>query len=456
MASIVRKISLVLVLVVMLWDGTKAQSGCTTALVSLSPCLNYVSGNSSIPSSSCCSQLSSVVQSRPQCLCSLMNGGASSLGITINQTLALALPSVCNVQTPPASRCNDANGGTTSAANPASSPAESPVDSSDETPDVPTTPSDSDIPSAQSGCTKTLMVLYPCLNYVNGNSSTPSSSCCSQLSSVVKSQPQCLCALLNGDASSYGVNINQTLALALPGACNVQTPPVSRCKEGNAPLTPAESPADSSKTPENPSMPSVPTIPSGSKIVPSTDGTFNGGSNINAPYGLAGGAMGQSNCTSTLMTLSSCLSYVTGNLSTPSSSCCSSLGNVVQSQPLCLCSLLNSAGLSYGLNINQTLALGLPGACSVQTPPISQCKAVANGPAISPSPSPISSPADGSDEPAKSPTTTTIPSVPQGTGSKTVPKTSGSTSDRNIIKSPIHLAAVALFVVAWAATGLNF
>ncbi|CAI9785679.1 unnamed protein product [Fraxinus pennsylvanica] len=132
----------------MLWDGTKAQSGCTTALVGLSPCLNYVSGNSSTPSSSCCSQLSSVVKSQPQCLCSLLNGGgASSLGITINQTLALALPKVCNVQTPPVSRCTDANGGTTSAATPASSPAESPADSFGETPDVPTMPSDSDIPS---------------------------------------------------------------------------------------------------------------------------------------------------------------------------------------------------------------------------------------------------------------------------------------------------------------------
>lgn len=84
--------------------------------------------------------------------------------------------------------------------------------------------------TAQSGCSKTLVGLYPCLNYVNGNSSTPSTSCCLQLSSVVKSQPQCLCLLLNGDASSYGVNINQTLALALPGACSVETPPVSRCK----------------------------------------------------------------------------------------------------------------------------------------------------------------------------------------------------------------------------------
>ncbi|CAA2950565.1 non-specific lipid-transfer At2g13820 [Olea europaea subsp. europaea] len=173
---------------------------------------------------------------------------------------------------------------------------------------------------------------------------------------------------------------------------------------------------------------------------------------------ILGGAMAQSSssCTSSLMTLSSCLSYVTGNSSTPSSSCCSSLGNVVQSQPRCLCTLLNGSGSSFGLNINQTLALALPGACSVRTPPVSQCNAAANGPAISPSTSPISSPADGSDEPAKSPTTNTVPSVPQGTGSKTGPNTSGSTSDGNIIKSPIHLAAMALFVAVWAATDQNF
>lgn len=83
--------------------------------------------------------------------------------------------------------------------------------------------------TAQSGCTKTLIGLSPCLNYVTGNSSTPSPSCCSQLSNVVKSQPQCLCLLLNGTASSYGINVNQTLALALPGVCGVQTPSASRC-----------------------------------------------------------------------------------------------------------------------------------------------------------------------------------------------------------------------------------
>nr|POE73161.1 isoform 2 of non-specific lipid-transfer protein-like protein [Quercus suber] len=96
---------LVLVLVAMLWSGAMAQSGCTSVLPNLAPCLNYITGNSSTPSSSCCSQPSNVVQSSPQCLCTALNGGAASLGININKTRALSLPSACNVQTPPISQC---------------------------------------------------------------------------------------------------------------------------------------------------------------------------------------------------------------------------------------------------------------------------------------------------------------------------------------------------------------
>jgi hypothetical protein len=84
--------------------------------------------------------------------------------------------------------------------------------------------------AAQSGCTTTLISLYPCLNYISGNVSTPPSSCCSQLASVVQSNPQCLCAALSGDSSSLGgVTIDKTRALALPQACNVKTPPASKC-----------------------------------------------------------------------------------------------------------------------------------------------------------------------------------------------------------------------------------
>lgn len=99
-------IGLVMVLMTALWAGASAQLACTTAIIGMSPCLGYITGNSSAPSSTCCSQLSSVVSNQPQCLCMVLNGGASSFGINLNRTQALALPGACNVQTPPVSRCN--------------------------------------------------------------------------------------------------------------------------------------------------------------------------------------------------------------------------------------------------------------------------------------------------------------------------------------------------------------
>ncbi|KDP33036.1 hypothetical protein JCGZ_02200 [Jatropha curcas] len=98
---------LVILLVAMLWARAMAQSGCTSVIIGLAPCLNYVTGSSSTPSSSCCSQLATVVQSQPRCLCTVLNGGGASLGVSINQTLALALPGACNVKTPPVSKCNN-------------------------------------------------------------------------------------------------------------------------------------------------------------------------------------------------------------------------------------------------------------------------------------------------------------------------------------------------------------
>lgn len=109
MAPSLTTMGIFIALVTMLWTGARAQSSCTSVLLSLAPCLNYVTGASSSPSPSCCSQLANVVQSQPQCLCAALSGGGSSLGISINQTLALQLPKACNVQTPPVSECNGKN-----------------------------------------------------------------------------------------------------------------------------------------------------------------------------------------------------------------------------------------------------------------------------------------------------------------------------------------------------------
>nr|KYP74137.1 Non-specific lipid-transfer protein-like protein At2g13820 family [Cajanus cajan] len=98
---------LAVIVVMIMWSENAAQSDCNSEIISLSPCLEYIkgTGNSSTPSTTCCSQLSIVVQSSPQCLCLVVNGGGSILGIPINQTLALNLPATCKVQTPPISLC---------------------------------------------------------------------------------------------------------------------------------------------------------------------------------------------------------------------------------------------------------------------------------------------------------------------------------------------------------------
>ncbi|KAK9669607.1 hypothetical protein RND81_13G143100 [Saponaria officinalis] len=124
----------------------------------------------------------------------------------------------------------------------------------------------------QPGCTSALMGLAPCLGYISGSSPTPGTTCCSQLQSVVKTQANCLCQVLNGSsgASSFGVSFNQTQALQLPGACKVATPPISQCNAAAAPAgSPTGSPTDAassheagSVTPNTPSTPTVSSIPS--------------------------------------------------------------------------------------------------------------------------------------------------------------------------------------------------
>ncbi|XP_006658323.1 non-specific lipid transfer protein GPI-anchored 5-like [Oryza brachyantha] len=87
-------------------QGSTGGGSCTTTIVSLAPCLDYMQGNASRPTPSCCTALSSVVKSRPDCLCVVLGGGASSLGVTVNNTRALELPAACGVATPPPSECS--------------------------------------------------------------------------------------------------------------------------------------------------------------------------------------------------------------------------------------------------------------------------------------------------------------------------------------------------------------
>ncbi|CAI0452276.1 unnamed protein product [Linum tenue] len=83
-------------------------------------------------------------------------------------------------------------------------------------------------------------------------------------------------------------------------------------------------------------------------------------------------------CMTQLFNLSDCLSYVTtgSNLTKPDKPCCPELAGLVDSNPICLCTLLTLNASDYGFDIDRTRAFGLPSVCSVSTPPVSLCPAM--------------------------------------------------------------------------------
>ncbi|CAF2117186.1 unnamed protein product, partial [Brassica napus] len=71
-------------------------------------------------------------------------------------------------------------------------------------------------------CVSTLTTLSPCLGYITGNSTTPSQTCCSQLDSVIKSSPQCICSAVNSPI------LTSALTLIAHRPCSSQTPATFR------------------------------------------------------------------------------------------------------------------------------------------------------------------------------------------------------------------------------------
>ncbi|VAI09252.1 unnamed protein product [Triticum turgidum subsp. durum] len=77
-------------------DMDADRSECAEQLVGLAPCLQYVQGQARSPAPDCCGGLSQVLDKSPKCLCVLVKDKDNpNLGIKINASLALALPSAC-------------------------------------------------------------------------------------------------------------------------------------------------------------------------------------------------------------------------------------------------------------------------------------------------------------------------------------------------------------------------
>ena len=70
---------------------------CADQVVGLATCLPYVGGEAKAPTPDCCSGLKLVLDKSRKCLCVLIKDRDDpSLGLKVNLTLALGLPSACH------------------------------------------------------------------------------------------------------------------------------------------------------------------------------------------------------------------------------------------------------------------------------------------------------------------------------------------------------------------------
>ncbi|KAI3915329.1 hypothetical protein MKX01_035588 [Papaver californicum] len=80
-------------------DVGKDTQECATQLVGLATCLPYAGGTAKAPTPDCCTGLKQVLTTSRKCLCVLVKDrNDPSLGLKINSTLALGLPSVCKAK----------------------------------------------------------------------------------------------------------------------------------------------------------------------------------------------------------------------------------------------------------------------------------------------------------------------------------------------------------------------
>ncbi|KAM7528736.1 hypothetical protein LguiB_032146 [Lonicera macranthoides] len=78
-------------------DLAKDREQCASQLIGLTTCLPYVGGDAKAPTPDCCSGLKVVLQKSMFCLCILIKDRDDpNLGLKVNVTLALRLPSSCH------------------------------------------------------------------------------------------------------------------------------------------------------------------------------------------------------------------------------------------------------------------------------------------------------------------------------------------------------------------------
>lgn len=74
------------------------EQDCADQLGNLATCIPFVSGSAKKPTPECCKDTQKVKATKPKCLCVLIKESTDpSMGLPVNTTLALQMPSACNI-----------------------------------------------------------------------------------------------------------------------------------------------------------------------------------------------------------------------------------------------------------------------------------------------------------------------------------------------------------------------
>ncbi|XP_010534886.1 PREDICTED: protein YLS3-like [Tarenaya hassleriana] len=87
-------------------DLAQDRAECSEQLVGLATCLPYVGGDAKVPTKDCCAGFKAVIDKSKKCICILIKDRDDpELGLKINATLAVHLPTVCHQPAPNISDC---------------------------------------------------------------------------------------------------------------------------------------------------------------------------------------------------------------------------------------------------------------------------------------------------------------------------------------------------------------
>ncbi|KAK7380309.1 hypothetical protein VNO78_32817 [Psophocarpus tetragonolobus] len=77
-------------------DSAQEKQKCAESLTGIATCLPYVGGDAKAPTADCCSGLTEAMKTNKKCVCVILKDRDDpDLGLKINITIALGLPSLC-------------------------------------------------------------------------------------------------------------------------------------------------------------------------------------------------------------------------------------------------------------------------------------------------------------------------------------------------------------------------